>query len=129
MHNRPPIQLTATIETNRRYHHTIYRIYKLQRHLTAESREKKNHKIPTTHQQYHSKGMEGNTTYGNSRRCKSHNPQPLDEELESKLKIPTTKVRDTFKHLNVIAIQYAHSILVHKRRLENRQPITNLQDP
>ena len=41
MHNRPPIQLTATIETNRRYHHTIYRIYKLQRHLTAESREKK----------------------------------------------------------------------------------------
>jgi hypothetical protein len=29
---------------------------------------------------------------------------------------------------NIIATQYAHSILVHKRRLENRQPIIDPQD-
>jgi hypothetical protein len=51
---------------------------------------------------------------------------PSMKELETKLKLPTTIIRNTFKQINIIAIQYAHSILVHKRRLENRQPITNL---
>ena len=39
------------------------------------------------------------------------------------------KIKSTFKQINVIATQYAHSTLVHKRSLENKQPITNLQDP
>ena len=38
------------------------------------------------------------------------------------------KIKSTFKQINIIATQYAHSILVHKCRIENRQPITNLQD-
>ena len=53
---------------------------------------------------------------------------PSMNELETKLELPTTKIRNTFKQINIIAIQYTHSILVHKRRLENKQPITNLQD-
>ena len=53
---------------------------------------------------------------------------PSMKELETKLKLPTTKLRNAFKQINIIAIQYAHSTLIHKRRLENRQPITNLQD-
>ena len=38
---------------------------------------------------------------------------------ETTLKLPITKIKDTFKQFNIIATQYAHSILVHKRRLEN----------
>ena len=38
------------------------------------------------------------------------------------------KIKHTFKQINIIAIQYAHLILVHKRQLENRQPITDLHD-
>jgi hypothetical protein len=52
---------------------------------------------------------------------------PSMQELETKLKLPTTQIRNTFKQINVIATQYAHSILVHKRRIENRQPILDLQ--
>ena len=50
------------------------------------------------------------------------------KELETKLKLPTMQMTNTFKQINIIAIQYAHLILVHKRRLENRQPITNLHN-
>ena len=53
---------------------------------------------------------------------------PSMNELETKLKLPTSQIRNTFKQLNIIAIQYAHSILIHKRRIENRQPITDLQN-
>ena len=52
---------------------------------------------------------------------------PSMNELETKLKLPTSQIRNTFKQINTIAIQYAHSILIHKRRIENRQPITDLQ--
>jgi hypothetical protein len=51
---------------------------------------------------------------------------PSMNELATKLKLPTSQIRSTFKQLNIIAIQYAHSILIHKRRLENKQPIPNL---
>jgi hypothetical protein len=44
---------------------------------------------------------------------------PSMKELETKLKLPTTKIKNTFKQINLIALQYAHSLLVHKRRLEN----------
>ena len=53
---------------------------------------------------------------------------PSMKELKTKLNLPTSQICNTFKQINLIAIQYAHLILVHKRRIENRQPITNLQD-
>ena len=48
---------------------------------------------------------------------------PSMKALETQLKLPTTQIKNTFKQLNIIATQYAHSILIHKRRLENKQPI------
>ena len=48
--------------------------------------------------------------------------------LETQLKLPTQQIKNTFSQLNIIAIQYAHTILIHKRRLENKQPISNLQN-
>ena len=50
---------------------------------------------------------------------------PSMKALEKQLKLPITQIKNTFKQLNIIAIQYAHSILIHKRRLENKQPINN----
>ena len=51
---------------------------------------------------------------------------PSMKTLETQLKLPTSQIKNTFRHINIIAAQYAHSILIHKRRLENKQPITNL---
>ena len=48
---------------------------------------------------------------------------PSMKALETQLKLPTTSIKNTFKQINIIATQYAHSILIHKRRLENKQPI------
>jgi hypothetical protein len=53
---------------------------------------------------------------------------PSMKELEPKLKLPTSQIRNTFKQINIIAIQYAHSILIHKRHIENKQPILDLQN-
>jgi hypothetical protein len=50
------------------------------------------------------------------------------KNLEKILELPITKIKNTFKQINLIATQYEHSILVHKRRLKNRQTITDLQD-
>ena len=50
------------------------------------------------------------------------------KKLETILKLPLIKIKVTFQQINIIATQYAHSILVHKQRLENGQCITNLQD-
>jgi type IV secretory pathway ATPase VirB11/archaellum biosynthesis ATPase len=40
---------------------------------------------------------------------------PTMKELEKKLKLPNMKIKNTFKQINIIAIQYAHSISVHKK--------------
>ena len=53
---------------------------------------------------------------------------PSMNELETKLKLPISQIRSTFKQINIIAIQYAHSILIHKRQIENKQSITYLQN-
>ena len=45
------------------------------------------------------------------------------KNMDAKLKLPLIRIK-----INIIATQYAHSILVHKQRLENRQFVTNLQD-
>jgi len=54
---------------------------------------------------------------------------PSMKILEDKFKIPMASIRHTFKNINTIAIQYAMSILLHKKRLENHQPLPQIQDP
>jgi hypothetical protein len=49
--------------------------------------------------------------------------------LKNKFKIPMPTIKNTFKNINTIAIKYAMSILLHKRRIENRQPIPQTLDP
>ena len=49
--------------------------------------------------------------------------------LEDKFILPMPSIRNTFKNINIIAIQYAMSVLLHKRRLENHQPLPKIQDP
>ena len=53
---------------------------------------------------------------------------PSMKKLETTLKLPITKIKNTFKQINITATQYAHSKLVHKRRLENQQTINDLQN-
>ena len=53
---------------------------------------------------------------------------PSMKELEIKLKLPTSQIKNTFKQINIITIQYAHSILIHKRRIEYRQSIVDLHN-
>ena len=50
------------------------------------------------------------------------------KNMETKLKLPLIKIKNTFQQINIIATQYAHPILVHKRRLENKQFVIDLQD-
>ena len=53
---------------------------------------------------------------------------PSMKNLETTLKLPLIKIKNTFQQINIIATQYAHLILVHKRRLENQQSVIDLQD-
>ena len=53
----------------------------------------------------------------------------INESLEIKQKLSITKIKNTFKQVNIIAKQYSHSILVHKQRLENQQFVSYLHDP
>ena len=43
--------------------------------------------------------------------------------LEEKFKIPEKTIRQTFNEINTIAIQHAMSIILHRRRLENNEPL------
>ena len=54
---------------------------------------------------------------------------PSMNALETKLKLPKSQIRNTCQQINIIAIQYAHSTLIHKRQIKNKQPINNLQKP
>ena len=38
-------------------------------------------------------------------------------------KIPEKTIRNTFKEINTIAIYYAMSIILHKRKIENNEPL------
>ena len=49
------------------------------------------------------------------------------EGYECNVLLPMSAIQNTFKNINTIAIQYAMSILLHKRRLENNQPLPQLQ--
>ena len=48
---------------------------------------------------------------------------PSMKQLEQTCKIPENNVKNTFKAINTIAIQFATSILLHKRRIANSQAI------
>jgi hypothetical protein len=48
---------------------------------------------------------------------------PSMKQLEQTFKISETSIQNTFKTINTIAIQYAGSIILHKRRIENNQSI------
>ena len=48
---------------------------------------------------------------------------PSMKQLEQTFKIPENLTKNAFKEINTIAIQYASSILLHKRRLENNQVV------
>jgi hypothetical protein len=54
---------------------------------------------------------------------------PSMKILEENLKIPMVSIKNTFKNINTIAIQYAMSILLHKRKLKNHQPLPQNLDP
>ena len=43
--------------------------------------------------------------------------------LEEKFKIPEKTIRQTFSEINTIAIQHAMSTILHKKRLENNEPL------
>jgi hypothetical protein len=51
------------------------------------------------------------------------------KSLENKIKIPMPTIKNTFKNINTIPIKYAMSILLHKRRLENHQPLPQTLEP
>jgi hypothetical protein len=54
---------------------------------------------------------------------------PSMKILENNLKIPMVTIKNTFKNINNIAIQYAMTILLHKRRIENHQLLPQNLDP
>jgi hypothetical protein len=54
---------------------------------------------------------------------------PSMKALESTFKIPMPTIKNTFKNINTIAIKYAMSILLHKKRIENHQPLPPTLDP
>ena len=49
----------------------------------------------------------------------------MDSILKT-FKISKTSTKNTFKETNVIAIQYAKTIQIHKRKLENNQPLLDI---
>ena len=54
---------------------------------------------------------------------------PSMKILEEKFKIPEKTIRQTFSVINTIAIQYAMSIILDKRRLENNEPLPVDRNP
>jgi hypothetical protein len=49
--------------------------------------------------------------------------------LHDKLKIPKPSIKQTCIKINNIAMHHAMSILLHKRRIENNQPLPTPHDP
>ena len=54
---------------------------------------------------------------------------PSMKNLETNLKIPVIKIRRTIKQITTLTTQYAHSMIFHKQRLENKQHVADLQGP
>ena len=54
---------------------------------------------------------------------------PSMKILEKKFKIPVKTIRQTFSEINTIVTQHAMSIILHKRRLENNEPLSVDRNP
>jgi hypothetical protein len=54
---------------------------------------------------------------------------PSMKSIENRFNIPMPTIKNTFKNINTIAIKYAMSILLHKRRIEDHQPLPQSLDP
>jgi len=50
-------------------------------------------------------------------------PHPKCFPIKTKFKLPETALKNTFKTINSIAIPFAGSIILHKRKIENNQPL------
>ena len=48
---------------------------------------------------------------------------PYVDNIETTFKILKLNIKYTFEAINVIAIQHAMSIILHKRRIENNEPL------
>ena len=62
-----------------------------------------------------------------SARAATHTPSM--KSIEIIFKIPKINIKHTFEEINVIAIQYAMSIILHKRRIENNEPLPTYTQP
>ena len=61
-------------------------------------------------------------------RAATHTPSM--KSIETIFKIPKINIKHTFEEIYVIALQYAMPIILHKRRIENNEPLpTNTQPP
>ena len=96
--------------------------------FSAETRERKTTKYQPLINNLNARGWNAAPliVLASSARATTH--IPLMNALETKFKLPPSQIKNTFKQINTIAIQYAHSILIHKRRLENRQSVNDLQN-
>jgi hypothetical protein len=54
-------------------------------------------------------------------RATTHTPSM--NSIEIIFKIPKINIKHMFEEINVISIQYARSIILHKRRIENNEPL------
>jgi hypothetical protein len=97
--------------------------------FSLEATEAKNHKYKPLLDSIAARGwkIEPLIVITAGARATSHTPSM--EILETHLKLPMASIKHTFKNINTIAIQYAMSILLHKRRIENHQPLPPNLDP
>jgi hypothetical protein len=51
------------------------------------------------------------------------------KHLHIQFKIPKLRIKQTFTNINIIAIHHAMSILLHKKRIENNQPLPQPHAP
>jgi hypothetical protein len=60
-------------------------------------------------------------------RATTHTPSM--KSIEIIFKIPKINIKHTFEEINVIAIKYAMSIILHIRRIENNEPLPTYTQP
>ena len=54
---------------------------------------------------------------------------PLYEKIWNNIQISKINIKHTFEEINVVAVQYAMSIILHKRRIENNEPLPRDTQP
>ena len=74
--------------------------------------------------------MKGRPTNSHHGWCQGSRTHPFYENIEIILKIPKISIKHTFEEINVITIDYAMFIILHKRRIGNNKSLpTNTQPP